>query len=416
MVFMNHFFSVATRESVLALCRHFAIMGEETVPLDQAVGRTLAANLIADRDLPEFARATMDGYAVPAASTFGASAGSPAWLTVVGAVAMGEHPDFEVLPGQAARIATGGMLPRGTDSVAMIEITDAVDEATIEVYKSVAPGQHIIERGEDFEQGRCILKQGRLIRPQEAGLLAAFGIDPVVVYQKPRVGIISTGDEIVPVRSAPPPGHIRDINTYTLQGLIHQNGGIPKSYGIVRDQAADLLARCEAALLENDMLLISGGSSVGVRDFTTEVLGALPDSDILVHGIAISPGKPTLLARVGDKSVWGLPGHVVSAMIVFDQVVRPFLLTLAGRIDAGEDRFDLPAVLTRNVSSAQGREEFIRVRLIREADQILAEPILGKSGTLNTMVLADGLIRIPMNTEGLDQGSRVRVQRMAPFF
>lgn len=417
MVFiMKHFFNVATRESVLTLCHRFGIMGEEQVPIDQAAGRTLARDLIADRDLPEFARATMDGYAVPAASTFGASPGSPAWLTVVGTIAMGEHTDLDLLPGQAARIATGGMLPRGADSVAMIEITEAVDDTTIEVYKSVAPGQHVIERGEDFEQGRCILKQGRLIRPQEAGLLAAFGIDPVVVYQKPRVGIISTGDEIVPVRSAPPPGHIRDINTYTLQGLIHQSGGIPRSYGIVRDQADDLLARCDTALADNDMLLISGGSSVGVRDFTTEVLDALPDSDILVHGIAISPGKPTLLARVGKKSVWGLPGHVVSAMIVFDQVVRPFILALAGRTDTETDRFDVPAVLSRNVSSAQGREEFIRVRLIREADHVLAEPVLGKSGTLNTMVLADGLIRIPMNTEGLDQGSRVRVQRMAPFF
>lgn len=409
---MNDFFNVATLESVLALCDRFSLLSEEQVPLHRAHGRILARELLADRDLPDFARSTMDGYAVRAASTFGASAGSPAWLTLVGSVAMGEQPTCVLGPGEAARIATGGMLPQGADSVAMVEITEAVDETTIEVYKSVAPGQHIIERGEDFEKGRCILEKGRLIRPQEAGLLAAFGIDPVTVYRQPAIGIISTGDEVVPVGETPPPGHIRDINTHTLWGLIEQAGGLPRSYGIVRDNEADLQNLCTQALSENDMLLISGGSSVGIRDYTTGVLGALPDSEILVHGIAISPGKPTLLARVGEKPVFGLPGHVVSAMIVFDQVVKPFVHALAGRIETPMSAHTLPAILRRNVSSAQGREDFIRVKLIREKGELFAEPVLGKSGTLNTMILADGLIRIPMNTEGLDRGSRVAVHVM----
>lgn len=409
---MKDFFNVMSLESVLKFRDLFKKTESEHIPLDLAHGRILAQDLVSDRDLPDFSRATMDGFAVKASSTFGASSGSPAWLTIKGAVAMGEQPDFTVGPGEAARIATGGMLPQGSDSVVMVEITEPVDDHTVEVYKSVAPGQHVIERGEDFEKGKLILEKGRTIRPQEAGLLAAFGLDPVTVYRKPRIGIISTGDEIVPVSQDPPPGHIRDINTHTLRGLVDKAGGMSTAYGIVKDNEKDLFSLCEKALGENDMLLISGGSSVGVRDFTTEVLQSLPDSEVLVHGISISPGKPTLLARVGDKAVWGLPGHVVSAMIVFDIVVKPFVYAMAGRQAEPEDLFDIPAVLTRNVASAQGREEYVRVKLIQRDKETLAEPVLGKSGTINSMVLAHGLIRIPMNTEGLDSGSLVRVRMM----
>ncbi|MBU1170289.1 MAG: molybdopterin molybdotransferase MoeA [Proteobacteria bacterium] len=409
---MKEFFKVMTLDAVLEFRDRFKIKTVEQVSLDQSHKRILAKPLVSDRDLPDFSRATMDGYAVRASSTFGASSGSPAWLTIVGSVAMGEKPTFDVGPGEAARIATGGMLPQGADSVVMIEITETVDKHTVEVYKSVAPGQFVIERGEDFEQGKTILMAGQEIRPQEAGLMAAFGVDSVTVYAKPRVGIISTGDEVVPVSEEPPPGHIRDINSYTLGGLVEGAGGIPRTYGIVKDNEKELYNRCEKALLENDMLLISGGSSVGVRDFTTAVLAALPDSEILVHGIAISPGKPTLLARVGEKAVWGLPGHVVSAMIVFDVVVKPFVHAIAGRKPFCGDRFTIPAVLTRNVPSGQGREDYVRVKLIEKDHDILAEPVLGKSGTINSMVLADGLIRIPMNTEGLEKGCRVKVRLM----
>lgn len=407
---MKDFFNVMSLEAVLGLQDRFSPLPLEHVALDRSHERILAAPLISDSDLPDFPRSTMDGYAVSASSTFGASAGSPAWLAIAGSVAMGEAPAFAVGPGQAARIATGGMLPPGTDCVVMIEHTEMVDDSTVEVYKSVAPGQHIIDKGEDFEKGRVILEKGQVLRPQEVGLLAAFGIDPVTVYRKPRIGIVSTGDEVVPVSQQPPPGHIRDINTYTLQGLVNEAGGIPVSYGIVKDNEAELFDVCQKALNENDMLLISGGSSVGLRDYTTNVLERLPDSTLLVHGISISPGKPTLMAQAGDKAVWGLPGHVVSAMIVFDVVVKPFVRTLAGRTGLTGDLFFIPATLTRNVSSGQGREEYIRVRLIKDGGDMLAEPVLGKSGTLNTMVQADGLIRIPVNSEGLDKGTPVQVR------
>ncbi len=305
----------------------------------------------------------MDGYAVAAASTFGASEANPAYLTLKGRVFMGEAPAFGVGSGEAADIATGGMLPPGADAVVMVEHAEQIDPTTIEVYRSVAPGQHIIAAGEDYALGTTVLKAGSRIRPQEAGLLAAFGQTAIRVFQKPRVGIVSTGDEIVPVEQVPMGGRIRDINTHTLSTQVLAAGGVPVAYGIVSDKFDDLKAVCRQALDETDMVLISGGSSVGVRDFTVRVLDSLPQSRILVHGISISPGKPTILADAGGKAVWGLPGHVVSAMVVFSVVVKPFLETMSGLSETGGTRICLPARLSRNVPSAQGRIDFIRVRL-----------------------------------------------------
>jgi len=405
---MKDFFKVTQLDKVLALKELFGITEIETVSLEGCHGRVLAKDITSDRDLPDFSRSTMDGYAVSASSTFGASNDSPALLSVVGSVAMGESPDIHVAHGETVKIATGGMLPEGTDSVVMVEFTDAVDEETLEVYKSVAPGQNIIEKGEDFCIGARLLDRGKKIRPQDAGLLAAFGHSQVPVFKKPTIGIVSTGDEIVPVSEEPRAGHIRDMNTHTLWGLVMESGAVPVSYGIVKDDEAELYSVCAKAIAETDMVLISGGSSVGARDFTTKILTSFPDSRILVHGIPISPGKPTILASVSGKAVWGLPGHVVSAMVVFDRVVKPFIRWISGCV-VDDDFIKIPAVLTRNVASAQGREEFIRVRLEFKDDGWLAVPVLGKSGAINTMVLAHGIIRIPMNTEGLEKGSRVFV-------
>lgn len=406
---METFFKVTDLESVLALRRTFPVAATEEVALGEAVGRVLAEAVRSDVDLPDFRRATMDGYAVQGASTFGASEGNPAYLSLRGAVPMGQRPDFAVGPGEAVRIATGGMLPEGADSVIMIEHTEAVDDALIEAYKSVAPGQNMVEVGEDVARGQEILSPGRPIRPQEAGLLAAFGRGRVNVFRRPVVAVVSTGDEVVPVDQIPGPGRIRDINTYTLAGLVASAGGVALPLGIVRDDPQDLRTKCVLALAQADMVLISGGSSVGTRDFTIEVLSGLPAAEILVHGIAISPGKPTILARVGQKPFWGLPGHVVSAMVVFEVVVRPFIEHQAGVAGGLRPQRRLPARLTRNLASAQGRTEFVRVRLIEQNGELWAQPVLGKSGLIHTMVQADGLVRIGQNTEGLEKGSPVAV-------
>ena len=406
---MKPFFEVTTIDKVLEYRFLFTPVGVGSVLLEAAEGRVLAEPAAADGPLPDFPRATMDGYAVRAASTFGASESSPAFLIVRGAIPMGVSPDFSVGPGEAARIATGGMLPDGTDAVVMIEHTDALDDETIEVYRSVAPGQHVIQVGEDVAEGAVMLKPGRRIGPAEAGLLAAFGMERVTVFNPPTVGILSTGDEVVPVGETPGPGQIRDVNTYTLAAMVKAAGGRPRTYGIIADDYETLRATVERAVAETDMVLVSGGSSVGTRDYTVEALSALPGARLLAHGISISPGKPTILAAVDKVPFWGLPGHVVSAMVVFAVVVRPFLHRLSGADDEARFQRRWPARMTRNVASAQGRVDYVRVRLRDENGELRAEPVLGKSGLIHTMVAADGLVAIDMNSEGLDKGAPVSV-------
>ncbi|NJL60448.1 MAG: molybdopterin molybdotransferase MoeA [Desulfobacteraceae bacterium] len=393
-------------ENVLKYRFLFPQVGTEEADISQAYSRILAEEVLSDENLPEFLRSTMDGYAICASSSYGASESNPAWLSIKGSVAMGAAPAFSIGPGETARIATGGMLPDGADAVVMIEHTETVDETSVEIYKSVAPGQHVIDIGEDFRRGETLLSIGQFLRSPEVGLLAAFGKQRIRVYRKPIVSIISTGDEIVPIEQKPSLGKIRDINSYTLSAQVSETGAIPK-LRIVPDAYTRLHQICSQAISDSDMVLISGGSSVGVRDLTIDVLSSLPNSEILVHGISISPGKPTILAKVGNCAVWGLPGHVVSAMVVFSVVVRPFIEHISGL--AYRKRFEIPAKLTRNIPSVHGRTDYVRVRLFESNGTMYAEPILGKSGLLNTMVKADGLIEIDINTEGLYQDSEVRV-------
>jgi len=406
---MKEFFKVTDLDKVLEYTSEFPVVDIEEVYLQDMTGRILADNIISDIDLPAFSRSTMDGYAVKGSSTFGATEGNPAYLTVKGSVAMGESPDFSISTGEAAKISTGGMLPDGSDSVVMVEHTEALDDTTIEIYKRVAPGQHVVEAGEDIKSKEVVLSRGQELRPQETGLLAALGKESAKVYKKPIIGIISTGDEVVPIDEVPEPGQIRDINAYTLSSQVQEAGGIPLTFGIVRDDYDALYNKCDEALSKSDMVLISGGSSVGMRDYTIEVLSDLPDSSILVHGISISPGKPTILAKTQNKAFWGIPGHVTSAMVVLKTVVLPFIRHIAGSTSLNDKKFNVLANLSRNVSSAQGRVDFIRVRLLEKNGALWAEPILGKSGLINTMLKADGLVEVGINTEGLDKGSQVKV-------
>ncbi len=404
---MKAFFHVMQIDTLLEIKREFHPVGTETIDLNQALDRVLADDFQAEQDIPGFDRATMDGYAVKAASTFGASEGNPAYLTVVGTVTMGQIPQFSLELGQAARISTGGMLPSGADSVVMIEHTDTLDDTTIEVYRSIAPGQHTVARDEDAARGQVLVEGGCRLRAQELGIMAACGARQVTVFRRPQVGIISTGDEVIPVADTPQPGQVRDVNRYTLSALVGQAGGEPRFFGIVRDDSEALLAACRQAMQETDMVLISGGSSVGTRDLTVEVLEKLPQSRIMAHGVSIRPGKPTILARCGNKPFWGLPGHVTSAMVVFMVLVRPFLAWIGGCADSAP--VTLRACLSRNLASAQGRVDFVRVRLIPKNGQILAEPVLGGSGLMRTMVAADGLVAVDLNSEGLEQGTMVQV-------
>lgn len=406
----KEFFKVTTLEKVIELARTFPRVSAEVVPLDRSVGRILSQDVISDTDLPAFNRATMDGYAVQARSTFGVSEASPALFKIIGSVEMGKDPEVSVGVGEAVSIPTGGMLPDGADSVVMIEHTQVIDENTIEVFKSSGPMQHVMEIGEDVRRGEIILSEGTRLAPQEIGVLAAIGKAEVPVFRQPVVAIISSGDEIVPVEQIPGPSQLRDVNAHTLSALVRQCGAIPVYLGIAGDVFEELDQYCRRAIDEADAVLISGGSSVGTLDLTLDVIKGLPGAAILVHGVSISPGKPTILATSMKKAVWGLPGQVASAMVVFHVMVRPFLESVAGlRPDKIGAVHEAPAVLSRNLASVQGREDYVRVRLVTLDNQVYAEPVLGKSGLIRTMAKADGLVRIGANSEGLEKGTPVRV-------
>ena len=404
------FFQVKTVQQVKETIRGFAPLETEDIRLQDAWGRVLAADLVVPGDLPPCDLSTMDGYALQAKDSFGASESSPALLEVTGEVLMGERPSVAVKPGEAIKIPTGGVLPEGADAVVMVEHTQFIDEHTIQVYRTAAPGENVMQQGEDLKTGEHILEQGLLLRPQELGLLALVGSAHVAVYRQPRVGIIATGDELVPIDATPTIGQLRDTNTYTATALSRQANALPQSLGIVKDDLGALRERLAAGLQTCDVLAVSGGSSVGTRDLTIQAIETIPDAEILVHGVAVSPGKPTILARAGTKIIWGLPGHQVSAMVIFMVLVIPSLWRLAGRRDwEGPYGWPLRAIASRNIPSAQGREDYVRVSLHEENGTLIAHPLFGKSGVISTMVKGNGLLRIPMDSEGVQEGASVEV-------
>jgi molybdopterin molybdotransferase len=407
---MESFFNVKRPDEVRQIIDAFAPLAEESVPTARAAGRVLSRVLASPEDLPEFARSAMDGYAVRARDTYGASETLPALLEVSGEVLMGQCPQEEVVPGRAVRISTGGMLPEGADAVVMIEYCHFLDESTLEVSRSVSPLENVIAPGDDFRKGADVLARGHALRPQDVGLLAGLGLSELPVYRKPVVALISTGDEIVPVDMPPGPGRVRDINRYTLEAFCHRAGAKPLYAGLCPDDFDRLKATVEQAMAGADTVWISGGSSVGTRDLTLGVLETLPDFELLVHGISISPGKPTIIGRCGGRPVVGLPGHVASALVVADVFLSRLLDRLSGRRHEGPwGRHVVGAAIGRNVESASGREDYIRVRLVDGADGLVAEPVFGKSGLISTLVESHGLVRVNMNTEGLYEGQRVEV-------
>ncbi len=402
---MKSFLTLKSVDEVLSLIRTFDRLPEESISLDESAGRYLAQDWVAPEDLPGFARSTVDGYAVRAQDVFGAQEGSPALLECVGDCPMGSAPSFSLAPGQTARILTGGMLPEGADSVVMVEYSRPVGDNLVELIRTQAPGDHVLERDEDAAEGSVLIPAGRRLRPQEVGLLAALGQQTVSVRRRPRVTILSTGDEVVPVERKPLPGQVRDVNSHSLAALCTGAGAEVRMAGLVGDDRAELEAAVREAAQWADVVLLSGGSSAGMRDHTVEVFLSMPDSSLLVHGAAISPGKPFILARTGGICLMGLPGQVTSALVC----ARVFLLPLLRHLQGGEETVTpgVSAVLSRSVASAQGRRDFIRVRLSRSADGWIADPVTAPSGLISGLVAADALVICPENSEGLYAGQSV---------
>jgi len=381
----------------------------ELIRTEDALGRALAEPVAAPHALPPFDRTTVDGYAVRAADTLGASADQPARLTVTGEVSMGSAPQLGVELGHAALVHTGGMIPGGADAVVMIEDTRAANGTEIQVLKAVASGQNVIREGEDVAAGQIVIPAGVRLRPQEIGGLMALGIVRVQVRLRPAVALLSTGDEVVTPDQEPAAGQVRDVNSYSLAALVEQAGGRPIRYGIIPDSAAELEAVSRRAHAESDLVVIAAGSSVSVRDLSAGVIQTLGTPGILVHGVALRPGKPTILAVCDRVPVIGLPGNPVSALVVAGLFLLPALRKLLG-LRGPEWASVRQARLTSIVKSASGREDYLPVRLEVSPQGLLAAPVHGGSNMIFTLVRADGLIRIPPEATALEAGSPVEVR------
>lgn len=399
---MGEFLKVLTYQNACRQLEHsFPKPQVKDAPLFECLHSRLADKLSSPEDMPSFTRSTVDGYAVMASDTFGSSEALPAFLTLAGEVQMGEQPNFRINPGQCSWIPTGGMLPLGTNAAVMVEYTEKLDQETILVYKPVGPFENIMQQGEDVGKGQILFERGKKLRAQDIGILASLGITHLSVFQPYNIGIISTGDEIIPITQHPALGQIRDVNSYAIGAAARACGAIPNLYPIVSDKFEDLKATVARALEENDVLMMSGGSSVGIMDMTLDVLMSFPRAELLFHGIAVKPGKPTMAVKIGRQVVVGLPGHPVSALTVFNIICAPLL------------RFSDPVVveaqMPENVASQAGRDDFIPVQLVTRDGIRLARPLLGKSGLMSIMAQADGYIHIPYENQGLEAGDQVGV-------
>jgi len=415
---MSEFFNVLPPDEAQALMlKHLtAVLPGEMIETEHALGRVTANRVLSPHPLPAFRRSTMDGYAVHASDTYGASGSLPALLSVVGEVPMGKAAEMTLTRGQAAIVHTGGMIPDMVDAVVQIELTQTIDAATmetppfeIEVFKAAASGENVLQIGEDVRVQSEVLAQGHLLRPQDLGGLLALGITSVAVSCQPKVAILATGDEVIPPHQEAGPGQIRDINSYTIAAQVSQAGGIPITIGIVSDNFDALLSSAQKALDNSDMLVMSAGSSVSVRDMTVQVIEQLGKPGVLFHGVATRPGKPTIVGVVDGKPVIGLPGNPVSAMIQFDMFGTPAIYQLQGLKTWPKQGF-VWAKLSQNIASQSGREDYVPARLEEDDGGLTATPVFGKSNLIYTLVNADGLIKVPLNKGGLLAGEQVEVR------
>jgi molybdopterin molybdotransferase len=413
---------VVSREDALKiLYKHliFSDLPREEVSISSALGRILAEDISSPINLPEFDRSTMDGYAVRSTDTFGAAELRPALLEVVGDIVMGTLPDKPIAKGEVMKIATGGALPEGSDAVVMFEHTQPLNATSIEIVKPVAPFENVVQTGDDIKKDELILNRGHRMRPQDISALAALGITRISALRRPRVAIISTGNEIVPADSTPGPGQIRDSNSYNLEGLISQTGGVPAKKGIIRDEYVRLRETLNAAISDSDLVLMTGGSSVGTADLTARVINDAGHPGVLVHGVSIRPGKPLAIGLVssphGHVPVFGLPGHPAAVSICFEIFVRPLLCRMSGEIP-NPVLEGVPAIrtikarLARSVVSSPGREDHVRVTLEKRDDVLWARPLFGASGLISTMLKAVGTVVIPAAKIGIETGEEVEVR------
>jgi len=400
---VNFLLKVKTPDEVLGIIKNklsYLKSSPESVKTIDAPGRVLYEDIVSDENVPGFNRSTVDGFAVLASDTFGCSESIPTVLTIAGEVLMGESAEFQLSPGTCVIVSTGGDIPSGANAVIMIENTEDYGSGMIGIQKSAAPGNNVIFKGDDITVGDVVLTAGTVLTPHDIGILSALGYTEVNVSSKPLIGIISTGDELVPTSSIPERGQIRDVNTPMLMTIVKRIGADAIEYGIIKDDEAALREAVVSAAVICDVILLSGGSSAGTRDLTARVIES--EGELLLHGIAMKPGKPTILGLVNEIPIFGLPGHPVAAYLVTELFVRPLIAMLMG---ADEKQYTTRAILAEAISSNHGREEYIAVRLIDG----ITYPVRGKSGLIASLAGVDGYICIPRDCEGFAKGTEVIV-------
>jgi molybdopterin molybdotransferase len=386
----------------------------EYVLTSEALNRVLAEDIVANVNIPAFDRAAMDGYAVLAEDTYGASQTNPAILRIIGKVDMGVPPSFKVSKREAATITTGAPMPAGADSVLMMEYTKKISDVEIEVYAAVTPGENVSRAGEDVKRGDIVLRSGMRLKPQDLGMLAALGFTDVSVVRKPKVAIVSTGNELVECGVSAEPGKIVNINRVILSALVEELGGTAIYLGIAGDSMDEITSQIKKGLAETDIVLATGGTSVGETDLVPEAINSLGKPGMVVHGVSIRPGMPTGLAVVNRKPMISLSGYPVAAMIGFNTFVRPLLLKLLGAEE--EPVAEVVAKMPRRVASTAGARTFVRVKVKYIDGEYVAEPIRSTgSGLLSSMTKANGLIVIPEEKEGIEAEEEVRVVLFRPI-
>lgn len=384
------------------------VLGEEEIPLLEAYDRVLRENVVSALDIPPFNRSTVDGYAVKAEDTFRAEENQPVTLNVRGVVNVGEPPKIRIRQGEAAEIVTGAPIPDGADAVVMVEDTHSED-AELRVYRAVTKDGNVMKRGTDIKKGETVLKAGQVLGASEVGVLAALGLTKVKAFKVPVVAVLSTGAEVTEPGKELPPGKIYDINAYSLSTAVRESGGKPVYLGVVPDDKAALRKALVRALASADMVMTSGGVSVGPHDLTPRIVDSLGEPGVFVSGIAVKPGKPTTVALVGRKPVFSLPGHPTSALLLFHLLARPVIQLMSGRTATATKT--VKALAANRMFQAKGRRTFVMVKLKRDRLKgLLAEPVeTGASGAITTLAKADGFVEIPENQQFIDTEEEVTV-------
>jgi molybdenum cofactor synthesis domain-containing protein len=398
---ISHFFSrVALKK-----------MKTESVPIVTSLGRVLAKDVTCIRDVPPFDRSAVDGYAVKAEDVFGASETNPIVLTVQGKSSTGIIPNEILEKGAAMQIATGAPMPNGADAVVMVEYTQTTGSSRVEVYGTVTPGENVSAQGEDVKKNDLILKSGVFLKPQDIGILAALGISDIDVIMKPRVGILSTGNELVNLGQEIPEGTIFDSNKPMLLSMVQLSGAEPIDLGTAVDQKKDIADKLRVGLESTDMILTSGGTSVGQHDLLPDIVNTLGPPGVLVHGVAMRPGKPVALCAVGEKPIILLPGFPVAALIAYDVFVEPIILRMLGASIGLNELPTIKATAERRIPSSPGVRSFVRGRVHRRNGEYIFEPLRATgSGIISSMVKANGMLVIPENKEGVEEGEEVEIR------